>query len=112
MANLEISNGNIFISNNDESDINTKVTSLFIDNGYYLRNNIEIFQNYCNSIVLLSFVFNIVLANLTIESNRCAMNKEDYHTDGYTAGLLIDSMDGSLTTSNVTIKGNIRKSGV
>ena len=78
MCNLEISNDNVFLSNNDESDINTKVVSLFVLNGYYLKNDIIKKNNSCKSVISLEFVFNINLSDLRIESNRCSMLEEEF----------------------------------
>ena len=37
MPNVEILDDNVFSSNSDAVDFNTKVLSEFIDNGYYLK---------------------------------------------------------------------------
>ena len=37
MRNVEISNENVFLSNTDSIDLNTKVVPQFIQNGYYLK---------------------------------------------------------------------------
>ena len=41
MPNVEITDDNIFSNNMDEYDLNTKVISQFIHNGYYIKEYIQ-----------------------------------------------------------------------
>ena len=106
MPNVEISENNRFSSNTDSHDFDTKVLSYFIDNGYYLKDNIKQDEfSSCYATIFLSRCINVIISDLKIEHNSCDASMES--SKGFSSGLVLSYLtEGELSILSSDILNN------
>ena len=87
MANVNITEGNSFVSNTDDVDLNTNVVAHWVSNNYYFLANFafDATASVADGVIYLEECSNIELKNLSVTDNSCGSD-----TEGKTAGIILN----------------------